>query len=59
MSFLPEIPPAAIPIVSALIRAIVAFVSAGDDGEKQEEALMSAEEEIARERARRKFGQRP
>lgn len=52
---LPDIPAAAVPLVSALLKLIFDFISAGDDTEKQEAALMAAEARIARERAYRKF----
>lgn len=43
-------------VVAAFVELLSALVVAGDDKAKQQEALMQAEERIARARARAKFG---
>ena len=50
------IPQAALPVLVALLETIAALVKANGNVQLVEEALMQAEERIARERARRKFG---
>jgi hypothetical protein len=52
----PVLPAVARPIVGALVDLLVALVKADGNTVAEEEALMQAEEAIARERARRKFG---
>lgn len=50
------IPASVVSIVAVLLRTAYELVVANGDAKKEEDALMSAEEAIARERARRKFG---
>ena len=50
------IPAGVVTLVAVLIRTAYELIAANGDAAKEEDALMSAEEAIARERARRKFG---
>jgi hypothetical protein len=42
--------------IAAVVELLTSLVRAGEDSQKQEEALMAAEERLARARARAKFG---
>lgn len=50
------IPPGAVEIITALVGLIIELIRAGGNDAAQEEALMTAQEEIKRQLDKRKFG---
>lgn len=53
---LPSIPPESVPVVITLTEAIVKFVNANGDKDKELNALMDTADRLADELERRKFG---